>query len=260
MSRTNDVTTSFRLSRGEAKLIRIGLGGVINGDHVWKASGSPWYSSARMLFLPTRRIDEGAYDPEYLAIISRVIVATTFTGQSRRLRLDPFELGACTLAVRVTEMMVRHGHTQAWLSNHKNATRRLLAKIERLRKRAKRAFIRVHGHAAFSEASQRWQRFVRFARAYFLFCRCNRARLPGGIRVCRRHLVQDWIHMFKEELPGAGLQVPAEKELRNLVRRALRSVRRLTADMGVKTVRRHGASLRDRIRKFVTDRCRRLHE
>src|SRR2546422_4561991 len=132
MAIANHVTTSLRLSRREAKLIRIGLGGVINGDHVWKASGSPWYSSARMLFLPTRRIDEGAYDPEYLAIISRVIVATTFTGQSRRLRLDPFELGASLFGARVSEMLINHRHTEVWLRGHKDATRRLVAKLERL--------------------------------------------------------------------------------------------------------------------------------
>src|SRR2546427_12849941 len=108
MSRTNDVTTSFRLSRGEAKLIRIGLHGVTIVDQLWKERGSPSYSPSRMLFLPCR-IDEGEYDPEYLATISRVAVTATFAGQSRRLRLDPFELAVCTFAVRVTEMMVRHG-------------------------------------------------------------------------------------------------------------------------------------------------------
>jgi len=65
---------------------------------------------------------------------------------------------------------------------------------------------------------------------------------------------------FNEELPDAGLQVPPAKELRNLIRRALRSARRVTADMGLLAVRRDGACLRDRIRNFVTDRCRSLHE
>src|SRR5207249_7179202 len=187
------------------------------------------------------------------------ILTATFTSQSRRLQLDPFGLAACALSVRVTDMMVRHGHIETWLPNHEAASRKLLANLERRRKRAKRAYISVRGHAAYSEASQRWQRFVRFVRAYFLFCRCNRPRLPGGIRVCRRHFVQDWMDYFNEELPGAGLQVPSEKELRNLVRRALRSARRLTADMGMLAVRRDGACLRDRIRHFVTNRCRSRH-
>ena len=58
MSIANHVTTSFRLSCREAKLIRIGLVGVTIGDRLWKERGSPSYSPSRMLFLPSRR-DEG---------------------------------------------------------------------------------------------------------------------------------------------------------------------------------------------------------
>jgi len=160
--------------------------------------------------------------------------------------------------VRVTEMLVRHGHIEAWLPNHTGASRKLLAKLERLRRRAKGAYIRVRGQAAFREASRRWQSFVRFARAYFLFCRCDRPRLPFGNRDVRRRFVQDLIEYFKEELSSTGLQVPAEKELHSLVRRGLRSARRLMADMGVMTVRRNRAFLFDRICSYVIDRCRGL--
>ena len=86
MSRSNDVSTSLRLSRGKAKLVRIGLVSIATGDRLWKARGSPLYSPARMVFLPCR-VDEGAYRAGCLATVSRVILAATFTGQSRRLRL-----------------------------------------------------------------------------------------------------------------------------------------------------------------------------
>ena len=257
MSIANDVTTSLRLSCREAKIIRIGLFSITNGNKLWQARGSPSYSPARMLFQASRK-DEGEYREEHLATVSRLAATATFTSQSRRLRLDPFELSACILGVRVTEMLVRHGHIETWLPNHEAASRKLLAKLERRRKRAKRAYISVRGHAAYSEASQRWQRFVRFVRAYFLFCRCNRPRLPFGNRDVRRRLVQDLIEYFTEELSSAGLQVPAEKELRSLVRRGLRSARRLMADMGLMTVRRNRAFLFDRICSYVIDRCRGL--
>src|SRR5205809_3814424 len=253
----HDITTSLRLSRREAKLIRIGLFSITNGNKLWQARGSPSYSPARMLFQASRK-DEGEYREEHLATVSRLAAKATFTSQSRRLRLDPFELSACILGVRVTEMLVRHGHIETWLPNHTGASRKLLARLERLRRRAKRAFIRVRGHAAYSEESRHWQSFVRFARAYFLFCRCNRPRLPFGNRDVRRRFVQDLIEYFEEELSSAGLKVPAEKELRSLVRRGLRSARRLMADMGVMTVRRNRAFLFDRICSYVIDRCRGL--
>ena len=72
----------------------------------------------------------------------------------------------------------------------------------------------------------------------------------------RKPLVQEWILYFREELPASGIRVPGDQELRDLVRRALRSVRRFTADMGLMTVRENGEFIRDRIKKFVTDRCR----
>jgi hypothetical protein len=73
-------------------------------------------------------------------------------------------------------------------------------------------------------------------------------------------MVNGWIRYFGQELPASGLQVPLEKELRRLVRRALRSARRLTTDMGLMEVRENGEFLRDRIKKFVTDRCRNTKE
>ena len=257
MSIANHITTSLRLSCREAKIIRIGLFSIANGHELWRARGSPPYSPARMLFQRCR-VDEGEYSAEDLATVSRVAATATFTSQSRRLRLDPLELAACAFGARVTEMQVRHGHIEAWLPNHTGASRKLLAKLERLRRRAKGAYIRVRGQAAFREASRRWQSFVRFARAYFLFCRCDRPRLPFGNRDVRRRFVQDLIEYFKEELSSTGLQVPAEKELHSLVRRGLRSARRLMADMGVMTVRRNRAFLFDRICSYVIDRCRGL--
>ena len=157
MSIANDVTTSLRLSCREATIIRIGLFSIANGHELWRARGSPPYSPARMLFQRCR-VDEGEYSAEDLATVSRVAATATFTSQSRRLRLDPLELAACAFGARVTEMQVRHGHIEAWLPNHTGASRKLLAKLERLRKQAKRAFVGVHGHAAFTEASGRWQR------------------------------------------------------------------------------------------------------
>src|SRR5438876_11164077 len=99
MSRSNDVTTSLRLSCAEAKIIRIGLFSIANGHELWRARGSPPYSPARMLFQRCR-VDEGEYSAEDLATVSRVAATATFTSQSRRLRLDPLELAACAFGAR----------------------------------------------------------------------------------------------------------------------------------------------------------------
>src|SRR5437870_1078774 len=101
------VSTSFRLSHREAALIRPGLMAIRTGYDLWRETGSPSCSPAKMLFQRTG-VDEGEYDAKYLATVCRVIVATTFPGRSGRLKLDCFELAACLLGVRVTETLVRH--------------------------------------------------------------------------------------------------------------------------------------------------------
>ena len=130
MSRSNDVSTSLRLSRGKAKLVRIGLVSIATGDRLWKARGSPLYSPARMVFLPCR-VDEGAYRAGCLATVSRVILAATFTGQSRRLRLgSPRARCLPPRRARHGDARVRHGHMEAWVLNHEAASRKLLATLE----------------------------------------------------------------------------------------------------------------------------------
>ena len=258
MSREN-ITTSFRISRDEAMLIRRGLVWLVAKHHRWKASGSALNSPA--IFASHRpRIDEGEFSAECQATVLHVAVVTSndFKAQSRRLRLDPIELAACIPGVRVTEMMPRHGHLKPCPSSYRVRSRRLLAKLERLLKRAKRAYIRVHGQRAFAHASHQWQQYVRFARAYFLFCTCHRTSfLRSGTKV-RRRLIQDrWMEYFRHELPVRGLEIPPEPELRDLVRRPLRVGKRLIRYHGWKTAHDNPDPLQERMKNYVIRRCHR---
>ena len=191
MLRLPDTTTPFRIIKDEAVLIRRGLVFLIAKHHHWKESGSSLYSPAT-LFSHRPLIDEAEFSAEYQATVLHVAVVAThsFKAQSRRLRLDPFDLAVCILGVRVTEMMVRHGHLEPRPVRYKVRCRRLLKKLERLRKRAKRAYIRVHGRGAFAEARHRWQQYVRFARSHFLFCTCNRTLLPDPAGKAYRKLIE----------------------------------------------------------------------
>jgi len=70
-------------------------------------------------------------------------------------------------------------------------------------------------------------------------------------------MVASWVEKFRSELPAAGIGVPPEAELRDLVKRALRSGRRFIDYYGLKTARDHHDLLHERIWNFVADRCRR---
>ena len=157
MLQESETATPVRVTYDEARLIRPGFRRLISAHYRWKERGSSPISPARGRAIPiSDPKDEGEFSPEWQAIILHVAVVATnnFKAQSRRLHLNRVELAACIVGVRATEMMARHGHLEPKPTDFKVRCRRLLKKLERLRKRAKRAYIRVHGRAAFKRASQ----------------------------------------------------------------------------------------------------------
>ncbi len=255
MSLATSTTTSFTLLRDEAKLLRAGLMWIVIAHHEWKTKGRNGITLATIYSYPTRA-DRGEYIPEYHNTILHVTAVATnsFTAGSRRLRLDPFELAACILGVRVGEMACRHGHFKPCPPNYKVRARRLVKKLERLRKRAKRAYTRIHGQAAFAEASHRWQQHVRFVRAALVFCVCNRqSAVHRGMRAFRRALEDEWMDFFREELPALELAIPPEPELRDLVKRAIRSGRRLLRCCRRMYFHNRPGLMQERIRLFVAN-------
>jgi len=258
MSRKTGATTSFRLARDEARLIRPGLLRLIIAHRHWQDRGASLVSPASYISIP-QLMDEGEFSQQCQATVFHVAVIATnsFKAQSRRLRLDSFELAAGILCVRVTEMMARHGHLEPRPSRYKVRCRHLLKKLERLRKRAKRAYIRVQGQRAFAEASHRWQEYVRFVRAFFLFCTCNRTLLPDASgRTLRRLMEDQWMEYSREELPARGREIPTEPELRGLVKRAVRVGRRFIRKCGRITAHDNQDLLHERMAKYVVRRCR----
>jgi hypothetical protein len=138
----------FRLSRPEVRHIRVGLYRVMAEHQLWDLQGRRWYSAYCAHYVGAV-IDEGEYSIADMARIAAVFDnLQEVPGATKRLHMNVFELAVCMLGVRATPLRVRHGHMQAWLPDHRAATRALLRKLERLRKRAKRRYIRVCGLAA----------------------------------------------------------------------------------------------------------------
>lgn len=257
MSEEFNTTSSFRLTRDEAMLIRPGLFRIVVAHRKWQDAGRDMIPPGSVTPLPAPK-DAGRYCAQHQAIILHVAVIATnsFKVRSRRLRMNAFELAACILGVRATELMCRHGHLTPCPAGYKVRAQRLLKKLERLRKRAKRAYIRAHGPAAFAEASQKWHEYVRFVRRYFLYCTCNRIKKwVKGSRALRERLVNDWLIFFRKELAALDLKVPPDPRLRNLVRRALRSSRRALRVYGRSYFHDRPGVMQERIRLFVVNRC-----
>ncbi len=249
--------TRFRLTRDEAMLVRFGLLRVGIAHRKWKDAGQDMIPPGSCTPLPAPA-DPGRYSADHQAMILHVVVTATssFQAHSRRLRMNALELADRVLGVRATEMMCRHGHLAPCLKEYKVRARLLLKKLERLRKRAKRAYSRGHGPAAFAEASQIWQQHVRFVRRFFLYCSCNRfKKWVKGARAVHKLVVNDWMKFFHEELTALELTVPPEPKLRDLVRRALRGSQRALRVYGRSYFHDRPGVLQERIRLFVVNRC-----
>jgi len=104
--------------------------------------------------------------------------------------------------------------------------------------------------------SHRWQQYVRFVRAFFLFRTCNRTLLPDAGERTRRKLIEDkWIEHFRQELPARGLEIPSEAELRNLIKQAIRVGRRFIRQHGRITAHKKRDVLQERMVNYVARRC-----
>ena len=172
-------STSQRLSRAEAKLIRVGLKQIVAAHKFYERHGQTPGMHLRALY-PGPRPDGGEFNQHHMSVLRRALVKLeAVSGAPKRLQMDSFELAACALGVRVTARQVQHGHLKAWRADHKAATQKLLTKLERYRKRAKRAFIRIRGRKNYTKEHRQWEQFVRWVRASLVYCRCGRTRFPG---------------------------------------------------------------------------------
>src|ERR1035437_4677334 len=85
--------------------------------------------------------------------------------QSRKFRLDAVDLAVAAFALRQLKAH-KPSDTTAVSSA---AVKQLQKKIERYRRRAKRAAIRKEGKNSYQETAERWRRFVAWARYNLLY-------------------------------------------------------------------------------------------
>lgn len=174
-----------------------------------------------------------------------------------RLRLSAIDLAACMLAVRITALHRRHRHITLPSCSPKLA-RRLLHRLEILRKRAKRQYIHVHGSSAYREAAAQWRRAVSQLRI-LTRCGCLRRRPSGGMRFCR-FIIDTLMPLARVGLKErTGKELP-ESELRHAVRLALRHVRRDREYFGIKTLLEEKDFAREFLADFAERRLKRRRQ
>jgi hypothetical protein len=139
-------------------------------------------------------------------------------------------------AARHVRVMIRHGHLKPWLRNHETATDRLVQKLERYRRRARRLYEKHLGVAAYQDAGNVWVDVLAWVHTFYLWCPCNKRGRSSFLRAWYRSVVNRCVELAAEGLLRRRRYQPPHVQLRGLVRRALRSARRRPSAMPVKLI------------------------
>ena len=205
-----------RLSHPQWDWIALGLAVIVRQHQIGLSLGI--YADARQIQAPKEKYDRT------LAAMIAALAGRPASSSSRPSRtLDAVQIAACILATRISAMYLRHGHLPA-SRQPAGSPRRLLHRLENLRKRAKRA-AQKHVPDQFREMQARWTGFVAWLRNSLLYCRCKQRR---ALRVSRRYIAaifEQVVRLVRDALGRLRLRVRAQRE-RQLTSDVLRHVRR----------------------------------
>jgi hypothetical protein len=169
-----------------------------------------------------------AFDEEIFSYVLSCRNKVKQIGSSRKLRLNPFEVSALALATRVS-LKVKSSH------NEVVSGARFALKLEKLRKRAKRAWIRRRGVSSFRDTSLRWKRFVEWLRFEILAPSKRRSSRLESLEMIQREQ-REFMRDIARTIASAEADIKQMLHLADLARREVKrnrhpfTMRELIAD------------------------------
>ncbi|HEX7423140.1 MAG TPA: hypothetical protein VF311_04520 [Terriglobales bacterium] len=213
-------TTDTTVMRVRARLRRLQMQVIAAG----LALVEPKYLQA---FADSCRPVRGTYDASFMALLRRI--RREFNEQlqisvsSHRVSLDAVELAVCALGVRLADQAMRRDILPTPPGWSRRTRSRLLARLENLRKRAKRTALRCDP-GDYAERQGRWRELCRWLRAQLEdkpITTPNQQR-----RRYTRQCLDIAAALAKRELQLDGVPLPPDRDLRRHVSLALRNIRR----------------------------------
>jgi hypothetical protein len=141
-----------------------------------------------------------------------------------RLQLNFVQLSACILAVRIGKDYERLRLKRKILLERKQVMKRVIASLERELKRARRAYAAEMGEDSYKQIRKMWLEHLRWIRMNLVYFR--RLRLKTQQRRVHKMIVDYGYERARAGLFARDLQPPEDRDLRRLVRLALRYIRR----------------------------------
>ena len=246
--------TQLRLSRRDYQLLDLGWKPIATGIAEAKEFGQTRNADYIRIFQPWRGVPS-RFDDSLLQILLQTHEKLTSTFEcspceTHRVQLNVFQLMILQWIARVGKRQVSHGHAEATVKNYRRACKILLKKLERARKRAKRSFLTCFGLGSYRSWLGRWKAFRTWLGQRFL-CLCRERRVNGLLRV-RKALVNDSLRVAKDILRAEKVDAPDDKQLRKLVRLAIRGSRRGRLPFSVIDLARGKDSARVVLSHFLT--------
>jgi hypothetical protein len=230
------ISVRLRFSALQVGLILPALRLIVDADSEWQANRGLVRAGRDYRFYETR-LDTTSYSPGGVKPFYEALNKLSALARSGgRVRLSCYQLAACMVAARHVRVLIRHGHLKPWLKNHEQYTDRLLNKLDRYRRRARRLFEKCLGLEAYRDAGNTWAYLLGWIHTNYLWCGCNLAKRSSFLRTWHRSVVDRCVELAADGLLRKSRCPPPEEQLRRMVRSALRSARRCPSAMPVKLI------------------------
>lgn len=185
-----------------------------------------------LLPVPLPRISSAGHK-RLLQLWTRLEHLSSGPQQSRhRLAFDVFEAALCSTALRAAMRVRSQPCLRPTVRNVGNSKRRrieLLHRMENYLRQIRRRFKAEMDNSA--RATKLLAEFDRYRRTLVRELFRHYPLVPNRFKALKRRLFQTLVTIAEEGLKEAGSEVPPAKELRKLVSRWLRDVRRFRADV-----------------------------
>jgi hypothetical protein len=210
------------IALAEYLLLKPGLDVLANGLAGAKLESFPHrHPFDRIDFVASDVYRNKAYDDQMAARVVSVRNKLWDLSQSRKICLDPFELAAAAFALRLWKAHEPSSTTEAVPAGVKL----LEAKIERYRRRAKSAAVKLVGKSVYEGSAQRWRGFQAWSRYNLLYFKLPNRGKPRQANFWREQREQLTV-AIKAALEKGFFEIPSDEEIAKIVTLATRSLRR----------------------------------
>jgi hypothetical protein len=240
-------TQRLTITPAENRLLKPGLDVLANGLAGAKAGHFPHRHLIDWVTADVYRSQ--AYDDEMAVRMIRVRRKLWDLNQSRKIRIDAFELSALALASRLSRAQKLVDATQSISTE----IRLLQFKIELYRKRAKRSAIASTRRLEYQSAAERWRRFVAWLRYNILYVNVPNRGEPQPATLWREQRRQ-LSELIKKSLAQRFFETPSDMEMMHIVTLATRSLRRGRHPMSLRELLRAPQAHTDFLARFVEKR------